>query len=126
MSWTLALTVALGGAIGAPVRYLIDSRVTRATAGSRHALFPWGLLVVNAIGSLIIGIAFASVDGHWRALIATGACGALTTYSGYALFTDRTRSIDRGAAVRSLIVMPVVCITACSIAVLATRAVLGS
>ena len=126
MSWTLALTVALGGAIGAPLRYLIDSRVTRATADGKHALFPWGLLVVNAVGSLVIGLAFAMVDGHWRMLIATGACGALTTYSGYALFVDRTWSVNRAAALRALIAMPVVCISACAVGVVVTRAFLGA
>lgn len=126
MSLTLALAVALGGAIGAPLRYLIDSRVTQATAADKHRNFPWGLLIVNAVGSLAIGIAYANIDGHWRALIATGACGALTTYSGYALFLHRTWTRDRAAAWRAVIVMPVVCITACALGVLITRSLSGS
>ena len=124
MSWTLATAVALGGALGGPLRLLIDTRVTRATANERR-IFPWGLLVVNAIGSFFIGIAYASIDGPWRALIATGACGALTTYSSYALFIHRTWGENRTAAWQAVIAMPVVCITVCALAVAATRSVLG-
>lgn len=125
MSWTFAAAVALGGALGAPLRLFIDTRVTRATSTSTHSGFPWGLLVVNAIGSLFIGIAYASVDGPWRALIATGACGALTTYSSYALFVHRSWGENRVAAWQAVIAMPVVCITVCAVAVFATRAVVG-
>jgi CrcB protein len=124
MSWALATAVALGGALGAPLRLLIDTRITRATSNERR-VFPWGLLVVNAIGSLFIGIAYASIDGPWRALIATGACGALTTYSSYALFIHRTWGENRAAAWQAVIAMPVVCITVCAVAVAATRAVIG-
>ena len=126
MSVTFALAVALGGAIGAPLRYLIDARVTQATAAGKHRDFPWGFLIVNAVGSLAIGIAYASIDGHLRALIATGACGALTTYSGYALFLHRAWTSDRVAAWRAIIAMPVVCITACALGVMFAKALSGS
>lgn len=124
MSWAFAAAVAVGGAIGAPLRLLIDTRITRATA-SEGRDFPWGLLVVNAIGSLFIGIAYASIDGPWRALIATGACGALTTYSSYALFIHRMWGENRTVAWQAVIAMPVVCITVCAVAVAAIRSVIG-
>jgi len=124
MSWTLALAVAVGGAIGAPLRLLIDTRVMRTLSESQNegqrVAFPWGLLAVNALGSLFIGIAYASIDGHWRALIATGACGALTTYSSYALFINRAWSENRKAVWQAVIAMPVVCITVVAIAVAIT------
>jgi CrcB protein len=131
MNWTFAAAVALGGAVGAPLRLLIDSRVTQALAGSNESTkrtdaFPWGLLVVNALGSLLIGIAYASVDGPWRALIATGAFGALTTYSSYALFIHGAWRTNRTAAWRAIITMPVVCITACALAVVTSRTVIGA
>lgn len=125
MSWTLAAAVALGGAIGAPLRLFIDTRVTRATTNSARSAFPWGLLVINALGSMFIGIAYATIDGPWRALIATGACGALTTYSSYALFVHRAWAANRAAAWQALVTMPVVCITVCAVAVVATRSVVG-
>ncbi len=124
MSWTLALAVAVGGAIGAPLRLFIDTRVmltlSKGQSQGQHVGFPWGLLAVNALGSLFIGIAYASIDGHWRALIATGACGALTTYSSYALFINRAWSENRKAVWQAVIAMPVVCITVVAIAVAIT------
>lgn len=76
------LLVAVGAAVGAPLRYLTDRSVQ-----SRHqSLFPWGTLTVNVAGSLILGVltgaALASSAGsNLHLLIGTGLCGALTTYS---------------------------------------------
>ncbi len=47
--------IALGGAAGAVARYLVDTTVAQRTAGA----FPWGTLVVNLSGSLVLGILFA-------------------------------------------------------------------
>lgn len=90
-----ALLVALGAAVGAPLRYLID----RAVQARHDSLFPWGTFAVNVIGSLTLGVlaggaAAHAVPGAVGALLGTGLCGALTTYStfGYEtvrLLTDR-------------------------------------
>jgi CrcB protein len=125
MTWTLALVVAAGGAIGAPLRLLLESRITRSVSDHRWSAFPWGLLVVNALGSLLIGIVYVVADEPWRALLATGGCGALTTYSGYAYFVHRTWDNDRSAAWWAIVAMPVMCITACAFAVLVTRAIVA-
>lgn len=125
MTWTIGLAVALGGAIGAPLRLLIESRVTRSVSEHRWAAFPWGLLVVNALGSFFIGVAYVLAEEPWRSLLATGGCGALTTYSGYAFFVHRTWSVDRVAAWWAIVAMPVICITACAAAVIATRSIVG-
>lgn len=87
--------VLLGGAIGAPARFLLDR-----TVQSRHdSAFPWGTLSVNMLGSLVLGTLAGAATGHdtalW-ALVGTGFCGALTTFStfGYEtlrLFEDRAR-----------------------------------
>jgi len=126
MTWSLALAVALGGAIGAPTRYLIDSRISHAAQRRGYGFFPWGLLVVNVIGSFVIGITYVSLEGPMRALLATGACGALTTYSSYALFVNRVWSEKRSSAWAAIIVMPIACIVACGIAVAITRVVTGT
>jgi CrcB protein len=84
------LLVALGAAVGAPARYLID----RAVQDRHRSRFPWGTLVVNVLGSLILGLvagatlAHAAPDGI-GAMIGTGLCGALTTYSTFSLETVR-------------------------------------
>lgn len=82
--------VLLGGAIGAPLRYLTDLFVQ-----SRHdSVFPWGTLTVNVVGSLILGVTSAAVTDlgpqTWvLALIGTGLCGALTTFSTFGFETVR-------------------------------------
>jgi CrcB protein len=82
--------VLVGAAVGAPVRYLTDVLVQ-----SRHSsLMPWGTLVVNATGSLLLGGTAGFVDasgGHdWLlALVGTGFCGALTTFSTFSFETLR-------------------------------------
>jgi len=82
--------VLLGGAIGAPMRYLTDLFIQ-----SRHdSVFPWGTFTVNVLGSLILGITAAVVTDlgppAWvLALVGTGFCGALTTFSTFGFETIR-------------------------------------
>jgi CrcB protein len=84
------LLVLVGGAIGAPLRYLTDLFVQ-----SRHdSVFPWGTFLVNVVGSLILGAtagAVATADGPaWvLTLVGTGFCGALTTFSTFGFETVR-------------------------------------
>jgi len=80
------LLVALGAAIGAPLRYLTD-RFIQARAG---AGFPWGTLTVNVTGSLVLGFVLGIPAGPaLTALVGAGFCGALTTYSTFAYETLR-------------------------------------
>ncbi len=82
--------VLLGGAIGAPLRYLTDLFVQ-----SRHdSVFPWGTFTVNVLGSLILGVTAAAVidlgaPGWGLTLVGTGFCGALTTFSTFGFETIR-------------------------------------
>lgn len=81
-----ALLVLVGGAIGAPLRYLTDLAVQ-----SRHdSVFPWGTLAVNVIGSFILGLISAAAPPAWAVtLVGTGFCGALTTFSTFGYETVR-------------------------------------
>ncbi|GAB1644788.1 fluoride efflux transporter CrcB [Krasilnikovia sp. MM14-A1259] len=99
------LLVALGAAVGAPMRYLADRAVQ-----ARHAsLFPWGTFMVNVFGSLVLGLLTALPLGHaWAALLGTGFCGALTTYSTFSFETmklarDGARTLAVANAVGSLL-----------------------
>lgn len=84
------LAVLLGGAVGAPARYVTD-RVVQ----SRHdQVFPWGTLTVNVAGSLVLGVLLGLSAVHvlppWAyALVGTGFCGALTTFSTFSFETLR-------------------------------------
>jgi len=104
---TTVLLVALGAAIGAPARYLTD----RAVQARHDSLFPWGTFTVNAAGCFLLGL-LATTALHTpspvAALLGTGLCGALTTYStfGYEtlrLIQDGTRFYAAFNIVASLI-----------------------
>lgn len=88
--------VLLGGAIGAPLRYLADQLVS-----SRHdSVFPWGTFAVNVVGSLVLGMVAAGVAtaglAPWSlVLVGTGVCGALTTFSTFGYET--VRLVEDGA-----------------------------
>ena len=78
------LLVALGAAVGAPLRlvcaHYLDGR------------FPRGTLLVNVAGSAVLGLCTAlALSGDALALIGSGFCGGLTTYSAFAVQT-----VDRG------------------------------
>lgn len=82
--------VALGAAIGAPLRYLTD----RAVQARHDSTFPWGTFTVNVAGSFILGflihgVAVQHVSGTVNALLGVGLCGALTTYSTFGYETVR-------------------------------------
>jgi len=80
------LLIALGAAVGAPVRYLTDRFVQ-----ARHdSAFPWGTLTVNVCGSLLLGLLLGlPANAAFTALLGTGFCGALTTYSTFGYETLR-------------------------------------
>lgn len=120
------LAVALGGAIGAPLRYLLDLWVTRRVAGPGDVrAFPWGLLVVNVLGSLVAGVVVTVTTGDLRTLLLVGLCGAFTTFSGYGWETTRLWREHRSAFLASVTVLPVACVAAFLIAWQIGRAVAG-
>jgi CrcB protein len=89
------LLVVVGGAIGAPLRYVADLVVQ----SFHDTVFPWGTFSVNVAGSLILGGVAGAVSsgapGWLLTLVGTGLCGALTTFSTFGFET--VRLIEDGA-----------------------------
>jgi fluoride exporter len=112
---TVAL-VLIGGALGAPLRYLTD-----LFFASRHdSVFPWGTLTVNVLGALLLGAVASAVTSHgapaWvLTLVGTGFCGALTTFSTFGYET--LRLLEGGSireALMNIVISLVVGLSACS------------
>ena len=93
LGWVALVTA---GALGAPARYLLDGAVQDRT----HGAYPWGTFVVNITGSLLFGFITGLALHHAfprtpRVVLATGFCGAYTTFSTFAFET--VRLIEEGA-----------------------------
>ncbi|CAB5026398.1 MAG: fluoride efflux transporter CrcB [Actinobacteria bacterium] len=84
MTLSVVIAVAVGAGLGAPLRFLVE----RGAARLLGPVVPWGTLVVNVVGSLILGAVLGlavagGISTWWVALVGTGFCGALTTFSGF-------------------------------------------
>jgi CrcB protein len=95
------LLVCLGAAVGAPARYLVD----RAMQARHDTVMPWGTLVVNVVGSLVLGLLTGlavnrEVPHEVLLGIGTGLCGTLTTYSTFSFETLRLH--EEGATLYAL------------------------
>jgi len=82
------LLVAVGGAVGAMGRYGVGLWA-RARFGPD---FPWGTFTVNVTGSLVLGFLMGlslsgRLDRNLRTVLATGFCGAFTTFSTFSFET---------------------------------------
>ena len=80
------LWIAIGAVVGASARYFLSTYVARHLS----AVFPYGTLLINISGSLILGFFLiysterVLLDPRWRLLVAIGFCGSYTTFSSYA------------------------------------------
>ena len=94
--------VLIGGALGAPLRYLTDLLVQ-----ARHdSILPWGTLTVNVVGSFVLGAVGAAVAvggaPSWvMTLLGTGFCGALTTFSTFGFET--VRLLEEGSLLEAFV-----------------------
>jgi fluoride exporter len=95
----VVLWVAAGGAIGAVARYLVTLGL------ARWGPLPWGTLVVNVVGSFVLGALLEAaardprIPLEAKALIGTGFCGGLTTFSTFSVETLR---LPPGAALANV------------------------
>jgi CrcB protein len=77
--------VVLGASLGAAARFLITHYSFEL---SHHHGFPYGTLIVNVLGSFLVGwvLTWSADHAHdrWRLIAATGFCGGFTTFSAFA------------------------------------------
>jgi CrcB protein len=105
MTLPVWVSLSLAGAIGAPLRYVVDAAVQQRTRG----VFPWGTLAVNACGSFVLGLLGGFVLYHdlavsWQIVFGSGLCGAFTTFSTFSYETVRLlQSGATGAAARNVV-----------------------
>ena len=105
--------IALGGAIGSVARLWLSVQVGLLTG----LKFPWGTILVNILGSLVIGFT-ATVTGpngrfvvpvNFQAFVMVGLCGGFTTFSAFSLQTFELakdgRMIAAGANIAASVVL---------------------
>jgi CrcB protein len=89
-AWRAYLAVGAGSALGSVLRYSV-SLLSQAALGG---YFPWGTLIVNVLGSCLIGWLAATISrsphgqlARYQPLLVAGFCGGLTTFSLFSLET---------------------------------------
>jgi CrcB protein len=95
------ILVAIGGAIGASLRHLVNFASLRLVGPN----FPWGTMAINIVGSLAMGIFIEllarrfNASNELRLFVATGILGGFTTFSAFSL--DFAVLWERGATVHA-------------------------
>jgi fluoride exporter len=91
--------VAVAGAVGTLLRYVMGGVLARATGG----VFPWETFVINALGCLAIGVVAGALDKgalippHLRMALMVGLIGGFTTFSTFALEAFRLTAANQWA-----------------------------
>jgi CrcB protein len=120
---TTYLLIAIGGALGSMARFWLGAFVTELL-GPQFPFgpqLPWGTIVINVLGSFVIGF-FATFTGPGgrvvvsfdaRAFVMVGICGGFTTFSAFSLQTfDLIRENHWGQAAANILLSVIVCLLA--------------
>lgn len=121
---TQMMAIAAGGAIGALLRYW-TSLAVHSRLGSG---FPYGTLMVNVLGSLLMGFLYIwlieriAAGATLRAFLLIGVLGAFTTFSTFSMETlNLVEGGHLGKALLNVVVSVTVCMTAAALGVFAAR-----
>lgn len=122
------LLICLGGAVGTAARYAVGGLAARWLGPD----FPYGTLVVNVLGSLLIGIiqqiglGTLLIPETLRLALTIGVMGGFTTYSSFSYET--LRLLESGSwtqAVTNIVLTTALCLLACGLGLAAGRAAVG-
>ncbi len=100
------LYVALGGGLGAALRYQSGRGLTAWLGPQTITAFPWATLAVNVVGSLLMGLLFGWLTKQtgdtdpWRLMLGVGLLGGFTTFSAFSL--EMMVLIERGQPLLAL------------------------
>lgn len=124
MSWQILASIAVGGALGAMLRYAV-LQIVETSSG-----FPVGTLLINVCGSFIIGVVYvlilekALISEAWRPFLMVGLLGGFTTFSTFSLEAVYLFEDGRAAAALSYVVLSaILCILAAFVAIQITRSI---
>ena len=122
------LWIALGGALGSVARYGCSSLAAHWIGET----FPWGTIIVNVVGSFIIGL-FATLtgpDGRFiaspdaRQFVMVGLCGGYTTFSSFSLQTlNLVRDGELAQAGGNIVISVAACLAAVWLGAVAAAAI---
>ncbi|AFT67291.1 MAG: CrcB protein [Cycloclasticus pugetii] len=97
------LAIAAGGSVGAVMRFIVSTGIYSWLGRG----FPYGTLVVNVIGSLLMGLLYElflqrlSVSPEVRAVLLVGFLGAFTTFSTFSIETINL--IEQGYVIKAIV-----------------------
>jgi CrcB protein len=98
VTWPVVIGIGLLGGVGAIARFILDGAISERLGTA----FPFGTLAVNVSGAFVLAaLAGAAVGGQVNRLVGTGLVGSFTTFSTWALESQRLGEdgrIDLGAA----------------------------
>jgi fluoride exporter len=118
------LAIAGGGALGSLARFWVSTGTYQLFGRS----FPWGTLVVNVLGSFVMGFLFVlflerlAAAPEWRAAVLVGFLGAFTTFSTFSIET--LSLMEEGLLLKALLNVAasvLVCLLACWVGVILGR-----
>jgi CrcB protein len=114
------LWIAVGGALGSIARAWLALAVARITGPQ----FPWGTILINVIGSFVIGF-FSTLTASGsrfavpvdvRAFVMVGICGGFTTFSSFSLQTlELVRDGRLAQALGNIVLSVVLCLSAVTV-----------
>ena len=104
------LFVTVAGAVGCVLRYLMEYAVRR----HHPAMRPWGTVAAYALGCAVAGWCVyrltSPLDTHWHAVVLTGFCGGLTTFSSaFAVPAILAKEHHWGYSTAIVVSTPLVC-----------------